>query len=74
MSEIQYCENCKHIVPSMKHKGPDKLIFAVCAASANDIADGIQFISHSFENPLFFCRAERGECGETCPKFEARDE
>lgn len=76
MSEIQYCEDCKHVLPYAPADNDDALGFAKCKARPKP--DPHQYIARKFHNKvdesrLSFCTTVRLECGDTCPKFEARD-
>ncbi len=75
MSEIQYCEDCEHILLD-KNIGDleAQLNLARCGLAGSKKTDAV--VSRIFDCFVFdFCITARAsfEESETCPKFEAKD-
>ena len=75
MSEIQYCEDCKHII--LPHARDNctahQVSLAKCARTPTHDPD--QFIARVFNETslAMYCSASRETGVATCPKFEAKD-
>ena len=75
MSEIQYCEDCEHILLD-KNNGEleAQLNLARCGLAGSKKTDAV--VARIFDCFVFdFCITARAnaEGSETCPKFEAKD-
>ncbi len=60
MSEIQYCEDCEHVIEDDNFESKCK---------ARPFPD----LVHRSDVGYYFCYILRADCSETCPNFEAKD-
>ena len=76
MSEIQYCEDCEHILLDKSNGDLEtQLNLAQCGLSGKITRDAM--VARIFYDRIVydFCITARSHFGdsETCPKFEAKD-
>ena len=76
MSEIQYCEDCEHILLDKNNgKRESQLNLARCYLTRHKKSDA--FVARIFyeDDQYDFCMTARSQFGggDTCPKFEAKD-
>lgn len=65
MSEIQFCEDCKHRITTGTDFKPR------CAASP--VLNGDEYVTRFTPNDYFYCCVVRRVAKEACLKFEAKD-
>jgi hypothetical protein len=73
MSEIQYCEDCKCIMPNTDCYPSHRTLLAKCQKSPHKTS--VRFVMRKTVNlDLYeFCTTVRMKHKRTCPEFEAKE-